>query len=210
MRLTTKRDNITYRRPIPPASAITAEESFTIDRCHRCGHGLTDKRVVVRFEEDIVLAALNPRLTAKTAAKQSIEQGWCSHCGQYAYASVRKIWAEPFDGARRQTQAALLLPEVVALCRPSMQDPKQLRDLKAGILEYQDCLFACLTQPNVPPDNNKAERALRKLVLKRKKSFGVKTRRGARTMEALYSVVQRLASRDKTTLLQNLHQAATA
>lgn len=401
LRLTTKRDSTTYRRPIPPASAITAEDSFTIDHCHRCGHLLTDKRAVIRFEEDIVLAAFDPRLDNKTVTKQCIEQGWCSRCGQYAsakdlrgqdvslgpvvrtyivylmchldlsyaqvqdllwqqhqlyvagsevatilaerriaylplyeqlqesvrdgpshldetrypiqaeqgagyahvmagadgtpaehdvvfvladsrgkgnsetlvgaryrgvgvtdrygsykhlfvkgqhqicwahlarnakdiarlqcldeptaqhatqfyqklsriYATTRHIWAEPFDRTPRHTQAAQLLSEVVALCQPDEQDPKQLHDLKTGILEYQDCLFVCLTEPHVPPDNNKAERALRKLVLRRKKSFGVKTTKGARTMEVLYSVVQSLANRNKATLLQSLHQATIA
>lgn len=401
LRLTTKRDSTTYRRPIPPASAITVEESFTIDHCHRCGHRLTDKRTVVRYEEDIVLAAFDPRLDNKTVTKQHIEQGWCSRCGQYAsakalrgqdvslgpvvrtyivylmchldlsyaqvqdllwqqhqlyvagseiatilaerriaylplykqlqesvrdgpshldetrypiqaeqgagyahvmtgadgtpaehdvvfvladsrgkgnsetliganyhgvgvtdrygsyrhlfvkgqhqicwahlarnakdiarlqcldestkqhvtqfyqelnriYAVTRHIWVEPFDRGQRQTQAAQLRSEVVAACRPDEQDPKQLHDLKAGILEYRDCLFVCLTEPNVPPDNNKAERMLRKLVIKRKKSFGVKTMNGARTMEVLYSVVQSLANRDKANLLQNLYQVTNA
>ena len=124
------------------------------------------------------------------------------------YTTIRRIWIEPFDGTTRQTQATQLLSDVVALCRPGPRDPKQLRDLKAGILEYQDCLFVCLTEPHVPPDNNKAERALRKLVLKRKKSFGVKTVNGARTMEVLYSVVQSLANRDRDNVFMRLHNLA--
>ena len=62
----------------------------------------------------------------------------------------------------------------------------------------------------MPADNNKAERSLRKLVIKRKKSFGVKTLKGARTMEVLLSVSQSLYNRDKNNFLPALHALATA
>lgn len=401
LRLAVKRDTATYHRPIPPAAAITATEPFTTNVCNRCGHSLTHKTTVVRYEEDIVLAALDPRLDSKKVTKQVIERGWCSQCGQYSsakdvrgqtvrlgpvvrsyivyliccvdlsyaqvqdllwqqhglslasseiaiilderrstylpfyerlktsvragpshldetrypiqsesgggyahvmagadgtasehdvvlsladsrgkgnsqqlvgpdyqavgitdrygsykylffegkhqicwahlarnakdiatlqcfdeptrqrcqqfyqnlsslYATVRTIRKQPFDKARRIAQAIRLLPEILAMCQPAAREPKQLRDLKAGIVEYQDCLFVCLTEPNVPPDNNKAERALRKLVIKRKKSLGVKTTKGARTMEVLHSVVQSLANRDSANLFTNIHHLAVA
>ena len=124
--------------------------------------------------------------------------------------TIRQVWAEPFDVRKRRIAVQALLPQVTALCRPDEADPKQLADLKRGILEYRDCLFVCLTEKHVPPDNNKAERALRKLVLNRKKSFGVKTAKGARTMEVLYSVVQSLANRDKTNLLPSLYRLTIA
>jgi hypothetical protein len=41
---------------------------------------------------------------------------------------------------------------------------------------------------NIPCDNNRAERDLRSLVIKRKKSFGSRTEQGARAMEILLSV----------------------
>ena len=81
---------------------------------------------------------------------------------------------------------------------------KKLVDLKAGILDYQTCLFLCLTIDGIPADNNKAERALRKLVIKRKKSFGVKTMKGARTMEVLLSICQSYYNRDKDNFLATL------
>lgn len=387
-----------YRRPIPPASAITDEEHHATKSCHRCGHELTDKTEAVRYEEDIVLAALTPEVPHKTVTRQLIERGWCSRCGQWSsakdlrgqivtigpvvrslivylvaqadqtysqvqdllwqlyrfkidsgeiahilaerrddylptyeqlkanvragpshmdetscpiqseqgagyahvmagvdgtpaehdvvyvladsrgkgnsealvgghyqgvgitdrysaykhlfvlhqicwahlhrnardithleclskqkqkhvtafydelaaiYTSIREIRVEPFDEARRQTQASALLTQTVALCQPHELDPKKLSDLKAGILEYRDCLFLCLTMEGIPADNNKAERALRRLVIKRKKSFGVKTMKGARTLEVLLSVCQSLYNRDRDNFLQNLHGLAT-
>jgi transposase len=388
------RPNDSYRRPLPPASAITHYEHHGISNCHRCGHELTDKTEAIRYEEDIELAALESRLDSKKVTMHTIETGWCSKCGQYSsakdlrgqvvtigenvrslivylviqadltysqtvdllgqlysfrinsgeiahilatrrqaylpayeklktsvragpahmdetscpiqseqgngyahvmvsamsedvvfkladsrgkgnsqklvgksyqgvgitdrygaykhlfelhqicwahlhrnardityleclgkrklahvtkfydglsaiYAAIRQYKEEPFDAIKRQEQAAELLEQTKALCTPHKLDPKKLIDLKAGILEYQDCLFLCLIIPGIPADNNKAERALRKLVIKRKKSFGVKTMKGARTMEVLLSVCQSLYNRDKDSFLPALHKLAT-
>jgi transposase len=387
-----------YRRPLPPASAITGEEHHAIDTCHRCGHVLINKDEAIRYEEDIILAALSPEIAHKTVTKHTIERGWCSRCGQWSaaqdlrgqvvtigpvarslitylvvqsdqtytqtqdllwqlyrfsvttgeianilaarreaylpkyqqlktsvragpahldetsnpiqseqgagyahvmvgadgteaehdvvfrladsrgkgnaealvgenyrgvgitdryanykdlfllhqicwahlqrtardlthlqcltkrklkhvtkfyqslatvYAAIRAYKDEPFNADRRQTQAATLLEQTTRLCQSHTLDPKKLTDLKAGILEYQACLFLCLTIDGIPADNNKAERALRKLVIKRKKSFGVKTLKGARTMEVLLSVCQSLYNRDKDSFLPELHKLAT-
>jgi len=390
-----------YRRPLPPASAITNEQHYTTETCHRCGHGLTDTEEVVRYEEDIILAALTPDVPHKTAVKQTIERGWCSRCGQmssakdlrgqvvtigpvvrslivylvvqadqtysqvidllwqlyrfsvtsgeiaailaarrerylpqyeqlktsvragpshmdetscpiqsehgagYAhvmvgadntpaehdavfvladsrgkgnaeklvgenyqgvgitdrfgsykhlfveghhqicwahlhrnardlthleclskakqkhvtayykalaaiYGDIRICKEEIFDETKRRKQAAKLLARAQKLCTPHALDPAKLTRLKAGILEYQDCLFLCLTVDGIPADNNKAERALRKLVIKRKKSFGVKTKKGALTMEVLLSICYSLYHKDKDGFLPALHALATA
>ena len=124
------------------------------------------------------------------------------------YTRIREIQAEPFDEAKRQTQASTLLMQTIDLCQPHNLDPRKLHDLKNGILEYRDCLFLCLTIAGIPADNNKAERALRKLVIKRKKSFGVKTMKGARTLEVLLSVCQSLYNRDRDGFLPELHRLA--
>jgi transposase len=386
-----------YRRPLPPASAITAEEHHSITDCHRCGRTLTDKDETIRYEEDIVLAALNPEVPHKTVTKHIVERGWCGKCGQYSsakdlrgqvvtigpnvrslivylivqadqtyaqtrdllrqlyrfpvtdgevanilasrreaylpayerlktnvragpahmdetsnpiqseqgagyahvmvsanssdvvfkladsrgkghsqelvgenytavgitdryraykhlfgeglhqicwahlqrtardltrleclskrkqrhvtrfyqslaniYSDIREYKRAPFDQTNRDSQAGKLLEQVQKLCQSHVLDPKKLADLKAGILEYQACLFLCLTIDGIPADNNKAERALRKLVIKRKKSFGVKTMKGARTMEVLLSVCQSLYNRNSDTFLLNLHTLASA
>ena len=125
------------------------------------------------------------------------------------YSLIRQYQSEPYDAYTRQIQADQLLERVKKLSQPHALDPKKLADLKAGLLEYQQNLFLCLTIDGIPADNNKAERALRKLVIKRKKSFGVKTMKGARTMEVLLSVCQSLYNRDKDNFLVNLHTFAT-
>ncbi len=124
------------------------------------------------------------------------------------YAAIREYQAEPFDGVRRKAQADKLLDQVTALCRPHTLDPKKPADLKAGMLEYGDCLFVCLTVDGIPADNNRAERDIRKLVMKRRKCLGSKTTKGARTMEVLLSVCWSLYNRDRDNFFANFHALA--
>jgi transposase len=121
------------------------------------------------------------------------------------YATIRKYQAEPFDAKTRQQQAAELLEQVKNLCVPDELDPKKLATLKSGILEYQSSLFVCLTTDGVPADNNRAERDIRKLVIKRKKSLSVKTTNGARTLEVLLSVAWSFYNRNRDDFFPCFH-----
>jgi transposase len=125
------------------------------------------------------------------------------------YSSIRDYQLEPYDEARRQTQASLLLKQIKLDCTPTKLDPKKLFNLKAGILEYQDCLFLCLTIDGIPADNNRAERDIKQLVIKRRKSLGSKTTKGARTLEVLLSVCVSLYNRDKDNFFRNFHTLTT-
>jgi hypothetical protein len=124
------------------------------------------------------------------------------------YATIRTYQEEAFDETKRKEQAERLLGQTTQLCRPHRLDPKKLTDLKAGILEYQDCLFICLTVDGIPADNNRAERDIKKLVMKRKKSLGSKTTKGARTLEVLLSIAWSLYYRDRDNFFANF-QALT-
>lgn len=121
------------------------------------------------------------------------------------YATIRVYQQQPFDQATRNSQAADLLKQATTLCQPHALDPKKLKDLKVGMMEYDDCLFVCLTVDGIPADNNRAERDIRKLVMKRRKSLGSKTTKGARTMEVLLSVCWSLYNRDRTNFFPNFH-----
>jgi transposase len=121
------------------------------------------------------------------------------------YATIRDYQKKPFDELERQEQAACLLKQVTRLCQPNKLDPKKLTDLKAGILEYRECLFICLTVEGIPADNNRAERDIKKLIIKRKKSLGSKTPKGARTLEVLLSVAWSFYNRDRDNFFQNFH-----
>lgn len=124
------------------------------------------------------------------------------------YAAIRAYQQEPFDGTSRKAQAKKLLEQTIQLCQPNKLDPKKLTDLKAGILEYRDCLFLCLTVDGIPADNNRAERDIKQLVIKRRKSLGSKTPKGARTMEVLLSICWSLYNRDRDNFFPKFHALA--
>jgi len=107
------------------------------------------------------------------------------------YQDLRQYLDEPYDEVVRATQATELWQRVRALAtRPAPQagEPDKLRKLKAQLLRAgQDKLLVCLPK-DTPCDNNRAERDLRQLVLKRKRSFGSKTKNGARALSTVLSL----------------------
>jgi transposase len=119
------------------------------------------------------------------------------------YSDIRSYKLEGFNQHIREVQAAELLQRVQKLCTPNPLDPKKLTNLKNGLLGYQDSLFVCLTVDGVPADNNRAERDIRKLVIKRKKSLGCKTPKGARALEVLLSVCHSLYNKDPNNYFKN-------
>lgn len=68
-------------------------------------------------------------------------------------------------------------------------EPKKLTSIKLGLRKNKEKYFTCLLHEGIPADNNKAERNLRHLVLKRKISFGSKTQAGAERLSILLSVL---------------------
>lgn len=125
------------------------------------------------------------------------------------YATIRDYQEQPFDENKRKEQADQLLEQTEQLCQPHKLDPKKLTDLKAGILEYRGCLFICLAVDGIPADNNRAERDIRQLVIKRRKSLGSKTTKGARTLEVLLSICWSLYNRDRDNFFNNFHTLTT-
>lgn len=71
----------------------------------------------------------------------------------------------------------------------TVNDPQKLKAIKIGLNKNAEKYFTCLTQPGIPADNNKAERGLRHIVLKRKISYGSKSQKGANTMGILCSTL---------------------
>lgn len=75
-------------------------------------------------------------------------------------------------------------------------DPTPLLKIKESLRKNQDKYFTFLNHPAIPIDNNKAERSLRHLVIKRKICFGSRTQRGAETTSILASVILSLKWND--------------
>lgn len=123
------------------------------------------------------------------------------------YSQVKETATKPFSLEERTNVKKQLMIDFEKITVPHPDDPIKLRKIKERLLEQQECYFTCITEPNIPPDNNKAERALRHLVLKRKKSFGSKTQKGADMMSILYSVILSLWWKSKETFFQEYSAA---
>lgn len=102
---------------------------------------------------------------------------------------LKQELVEPFELTQRQQKRQKMLRRLNNIARINDQDPEKLKNIKISLLKNREKYFTCLLHQGVPTTNNKAERALRHLVLKRKSSFGSKTQKGAWTMSILCSVL---------------------
>jgi transposase len=109
-------------------------------------------------------------------------------CFRMLLRDVKTIVASPYDRIRRQEEASRFRPLIAALMTPSAHDPTKLATLKKTFLGNTEHYLLCVLERNIPMTNNKAERAIRPLVIKRKISFGSKTQKGADVMSILLSV----------------------
>ena len=120
--------------------------------------------------------------------------------GQFSqlYKNIRKKLGSPFTSyiKNKFQNISLVMTEHHSL------DPTALSKIKTSLRKNKEKYFTFLYYPNIPMDNNKAERALRHIVIKRKTSFGSKTQRGAETTSILASVILSLKWNDPQTWFQ--------
>ena len=76
------RSKDSYRRPLPPASAITKEEPVPLSDTCSCGGRYTHITEHIRYEEDIPLPDLTKDYQAHLVTKYVIERGVCRSCGK--------------------------------------------------------------------------------------------------------------------------------
>jgi transposase len=107
------------------------------------------------------------------------------------YEDLRVYLADVYDSSLRKQQTIDLWQRVQALAVqpvPLEGEPQKLKRLKAQLkLAGQAKLFACLMY-DTPCDNNRAERDLRQLVVKRKCSLGSKSEKGAHALATALSL----------------------
>jgi hypothetical protein len=123
------------------------------------------------------------------------------------YKQVREVSISVFVKEERLEAKKRLMKKFREIIIPNKNDPSKLASIKRRLLEQIECYFVCITEPNIPSDNNKAERMLRHLVIKRKKSFGSKTPKGADVMSTIYSVVMSLWFRSKDDFFRAYNEA---
>ena len=121
-----------------------------------------------------------------------------------------KAWAAdagrlPARGYERLTSPDQLMLEdqLMSMCRPFLADKtapqaKLCRRIERFIKE----LFVFVSHPDVPPDNNAAERSLRHLVISRKISGGTRSQQGSDTKMTLASLFGAWRARGFNPLLE--------
>ena len=124
------------------------------------------------------------------------------------YQDVKDALAEPFDEKKRSEMSEQFITRLRAL-NPLLpcDTPKKLKNIKLLTQEYEREMFTCLKFKTALPENNLAERALRHVVLKRKRSFGSQTEKGARIFAINASVILTLWRRFPNTFLLELGKA---
>ena len=93
--------------------------------------------------------------------------------------------------SRKQRRAAQLALEkrLLTLCRPCLDDPLAVQGkLCRRIDKHLKELFVFVAEPEVPPDNNAAERSLRPLVISHKISGGTRSNQGTDAKMTLTSL----------------------
>ncbi len=100
-----------------------------------------------------------------------------------------KIRRNDWSVEQRTKEKLKLEKRFESLLIPTNHDPEKLKTIRESLRKNKRKYFAFFLNPELPLDNNKAERAIRKVVLKRKKSFGCQSQKGADVLSILYSVV---------------------
>jgi hypothetical protein len=78
-----------------------------------------------------------------------------------------------------------------------------MKTYKETALKNTNKYFTCLVFPWIPSDNNKAERAIKPLVLKRKNCYWSKTQKWADISSVLMTVCHTLWNQSKTNFFSN-------
>ncbi len=125
--------------------------------------------------------------TLEGKTKQVCKQTYKSFAQVYKQAEkIRKKLQNNINCDNKKTKLIKLF-EILSI--PNPYDPEKLKIMKETLRKRKDKYFTFFDYPDLPLDNNKAERAIRKIVTKRKKSLGSKSAKGANTLSILYSVV---------------------
>lgn len=91
-------------------------------------------------------------------------------------------------------RALKIKEQIMEICRHPAQHPA-VQSLQNIFREKEDGLFQWIRSPDIPCENNYAERALRPLVITRKISYGSQSVRGMKTREILTTVLHTAAAR---------------
>ena len=165
----------------PDFSGVLGSDFYAAYNCYeglhqRCwvhflrdGHDLTEQ-----YPED---AAVQAWFSAVTALYEKAR----------AYAGPDSSLPVARQQAARRQQQQLLEQELWQLCAPYVQSSSPVQTLCKRVQRFLPELFVFLARPEVPADNNLAERTMRPVVIARKISGGSRSPSGSQTRMALFS-----------------------
>jgi hypothetical protein len=105
------------------------------------------------------------------------------------YAELEKTLATIYEKELWLAKRDEYIKRIREIAIVTENEPQKLKAIKEGLKRNAEKYFTCLTKQGIPADNNKAERGLRHIVLKRKISYGSKSQKGAETMSILCSTL---------------------
>lgn len=112
---------------------------------------------------------------------------------QKLYKKARKIREKILKGNcddKKTDKEKLKLEKLFdEITQENKRDPEKLKTIRSTLKSRKLRYFTFFDYPELPLDNNKAERAIRKVVIRRKKSLGCKSPKGADVLSVLYSVI---------------------
>lgn len=93
------------------------------------------------------------------------------------------------------------------LCEVAVNGKTALR-LQKRFRKHRDKIFLFLSSPDIPPDNNGSERAIRNAKIKQKVSGGYRSERGAQRQAVLLSVIE-TAKKQRLNILETIRKLFT-
>ncbi|MBF0205126.1 MAG: transposase, partial [Desulfamplus sp.] len=111
--------------------------------------------------------------------------------GDWFLRELRGLIQAMADGGEGGSKCNLILARLKKVCNlGSKEEHVKVRGLAKEILNDWDAVVAFVKNPELPPTNNDAERALRHAVISRRVSYGTRTTEGSRAYAALLSVIE--------------------
>jgi hypothetical protein len=123
---------------------------------------------------------------------------------------LRRLIERVHDGDAETQAVKRLMARIKWDCQCNRYDiEKKVRDLAGENPKRLGRGVAFVSDRNLPPTNDEAERALRHAVIARRNSFGTRTDEGSRFYAAGLSVIDTLPQAGRRPLAYDLHQTST-
>lgn len=165
----------------PPSSQVGVSDDYGAYDTLFKSHALCWAHPLRKFRE-----------LARSGALSSEHHMQCLHFYEKFHSLERAIaltLSAPLSSDERTEAVTRFGKQIAVVMRPDALDPPALATLKRTFVRNREKYLLCLRMPGVPMTNNKAERSIRCLVIKRLLSFGSRSQKGAQAMETILSVL---------------------